>query len=184
MKKLFWRLLCCFLLMSAVVCASIVAPAGQSTPIKESNAESIAVVSMTNTPGVCAVPSAWSTRFFAPTSRGASFSAEDLQELLLYPGGMPFGVKFFTEGVTVVGFCDVETEKGKVNPATAAGLKAKDVILEVNGEVLRGATQLNECIESSGGAPLTLHCRRKNTEFDTTLTPAYCPAEEIGRAHV
>ena len=177
MKKQYWKLLCCFLLLSAVVCACIVAPAGQSTPIKESNAQSIAVVNMTKAPTVSAIPSAWTGTRFPTVPRGATFSAEDLQELCLYPGGMPFGVKFFTEGVTVVGFCDVETDRGKINPATVAGLKAKDVILKVNGEVLTGASQLNEWIESSGGASLTLHCRRKNEEFDTTLTPAYCPSE-------
>ena len=177
MKKQFWKLLCCFLLMSAVVCASLVAPAGQSTPIKESNAQSIAVVSMTKTPAVSAIPSAWTQARFFGASRGAAFSPKDLQELCLYPGGMPFGVKFFTEGVTVVGFCDVETEQGKVNPAVLAGLKAKDVILEVNGEVLTGATRLNEWIEASNGASLTLRCRRKGEEFSATLTPAYCLAE-------
>ena len=57
----------------------------------------------------------------------------------LCAGGMPFGVKFYTDGVTVVGFCDVESETGKVNPAAEAGLKQKDVILKVNGEVLAGA---------------------------------------------
>ena len=57
--------------------------------------------------------------------------AEDLRDLMLYPGGMPFGVKFYTDGVTVVGFCDVDTGKGSVNPATRAGLHTKDVILKI-----------------------------------------------------
>ena len=39
-------------------------------------------------------------------------NAEELQDLLLYPGGMPFGIKFYTEGVTVVGICEVETSSG------------------------------------------------------------------------
>ena len=95
----------------------------------------------------------------------------------LCAGGMPFGVKFYTDGVTVVGFCDVESETGKVNPAAEAGLKQKDVILKVNGEVLAGASQLTEMIENCGGNPLTLTCKRGNDEFETTLKPVYCPAE-------
>ena len=98
-------------------------------------------------------------------------------ELTLYPGGMPFGVKFYTEGVTVVGFCDVDTKNGKVNPAQKAGLKQKDMILKVNGESLSGASQLTELIESSGGNQLTLLCRRGKNEFEVKLTPAFCPAE-------
>ena len=33
-------------------------------------------------------------------------------ETSLIPGGMPFGVKFFTEGVIVVGLSDIETSTG------------------------------------------------------------------------
>ena len=50
-------------------------------------------------------------------------------------GGMPFGVKFYTEGILVVGFCDVDVNSAgggcrNVNPARDAGLKIKDVIVE------------------------------------------------------
>ena len=34
------------------------------------------------------------------------------KEIKVYPGGMPFGVKFYTDGVLVIGFCDVDTENG------------------------------------------------------------------------
>ena len=104
-------------------------------------------------------------------------SYEALEGLELYAGGMPFGVKFFTEGVTVVGFCDVETQNGKVNPATEAGLRQKDVILSVGGESLMGAADLTQRIEASEGKPLKLLCRRAGREFEATLTPAFCPAE-------
>ena len=54
-------------------------------------------------------------------------------EVRLLPGGMPFGVKFSTDGVLVVGFCDVDAEGGSINPAYAAGLRTRDVITAVNG---------------------------------------------------
>ena len=101
----------------------------------------------------------------------------DPEGLTVCAGGMPFGVKFYTEGVTVVGFCDVECERGKVNPATLAGIKQKDVIVQVNGQTLSGASQLTEMIENCGGKSLALHCKRGNSEFDTALTPVWCPAE-------
>ena len=176
-KQCVWKLLCCFLLMTAVVCAAVAPVAGQSTPIKESNAQSVAAFNMTKSPTVSALPSAWTGRQLHVPAPSTALSPEDLQDLYLYAGGMPFGVKFFTEGVTVVGFSDVETEEGKVNPANVAGLKQKDVILKVNGEVLSGASELTELIENCGGKALTLHCRRGTNEFDVTLTPAYCPAE-------
>ena len=30
----------------------------------------------------------------------------------VYVGGMPFGVKFYTDGILVVGFCDVDVTAG------------------------------------------------------------------------
>ena len=96
---------------------------------------------------------------------------------MLIPGGMPFGVKFFTEGVTVVGFCDIETANGKVNPAGEAGLRTKDVILKINGEVLTGASDLTDRIEGSQGKTLALHIRRNKEELDLSLTPVWCEAE-------
>jgi stage IV sporulation protein B len=175
-KRSFLKLLCCFLLMLAVSATTPIT--GQSTPQKEYNANSVAAFAMTkSTSG--AIPTALTsvlTAVRAPINE-TRLSPEALTELEVYPGGMPFGVKFYTEGVSVVGFCDVETQNGKANPASSAGLKPKDVILKVNGETLSGASQLTELIENSGGNALVLHCKRGATEFDVTLTPAYCPAE-------
>lgn len=126
---------------------------------------------------VYAAPSAPFTLPFTPFEALPTLTAEDLEGLTLCPGGMPFGVKFFTEGVLVVGFCDVETARGAVNPATDAGLRAKDLILKVDGEVLNGADDLTDRIEASKGKALTLTCKRGNRELELTLKPAYCPAE-------
>ena len=96
-----------------------------------------------------------------------------LEGLTVTPGGMPFGVKFMTEGVTVVGFCDVEIDGKKTNPASEAGLKLKDVILQVNGEPLLSAAGLTEKIENCKGEELVLHCRRNKEEVDIRLKPVY-----------
>ncbi len=111
------------------------------------------------------------------TDATVTLSESDLEGLMLYPGGMPFGVKFFTEGVTVVGFSDVEGKRGTVNPARDAGLKPKDVILQVDGKTLAGASDLTDRIEASNGQTLRLTCRRGTRQFETNLTPAYCPKE-------
>ena len=44
-------------------------------------------------------------------------SANEVQVL-----GLPFGIKIYTEGVLVVGFNDVATAAGAVNPAADAGI--------------------------------------------------------------
>jgi stage IV sporulation protein B len=72
----------------------------------------------------------------------------------------------------------LDIKKIKENPdAVKAGLKAKDVILQVNGEVLSGSAELTRLIEGCSGKSLSLHCRRGKNEFDVSLTPVYCPAE-------
>jgi stage IV sporulation protein B len=83
----------------------------------------------------------------------------------VYVGGMPFGVKFYTEGILVVGFCDVDTSSAgggtrHVNPARDAGLKMRDVIVGVNGEKPISAASLTKAVEESGGKPITLTVKR------------------------
>ena len=98
-------------------------------------------------------------------------TAEAYRRLQVYPGGMPFGVKFFTSGVTIVGFSDVEAGGKTVNPAREAGLKQKDIITHVDGRELADAADLTEAIEASGGRPLTLSCLRGERSFEVTVTP-------------
>ncbi len=173
MKRRIRKLLCCLLLILGTLL-----PAG-ATPVSASPREKEIALAMSSkitesTPlpvaSLCATPVY--TVDVTPT-----VAAEALRTLSVYPGGMPFGVKFFTEGVTVVGFNDVEGERGKINPAANAGLKQKDMILKVDGAPLSSAADLNDRIESCNGAALRLTCRRAGREFETVLTPAYCPAE-------
>ena len=111
-------------------------------------------------------------------------------------GGMPFGVKFYTEGILVVGFCDVDVNSAgggtrNVNPARDAGLKMKDVIVKVNGEAPLCAATLTKAVEESGGKPITLTVKRcaspvskrqgsqppKTTELTVTVTPVRSVSE-------
>ncbi|MBR3894076.1 MAG: SpoIVB peptidase [Clostridia bacterium] len=172
MKKIrIWKLLCCFLLMLTIAVTATAPAAGQSIAEKESNAPCVAAFAMRKKSVATPLP------LTPHNSHSTTIPREALEGLLLYPGGMPFGVKFLTEGVTVVGICDVEGKNGTVNPATEAGLRQKDMILAVNGAPLAGAAQLTELIEGCDGQALQLHCKRGKNEFDVTLTPAWCPAE-------
>ncbi len=106
----------------------------------------------------------------------------------VYVGGMPFGVKFYTEGILVVGFCDVDTEnRQNVNPAMDAGLKVRDVITQINGQVPSDATALTAAVEASGGKPVTLTVKRgadkrrgqggRTAEITVSVTPAFSVSE-------
>lgn len=178
MNQNVWKLLCCFLLTAAVM-LSCAATLGQSSiPGKEKDAASVATATMMKTSPALPSPLAADLPGSPDLSAVEALSGKDFEGLTLYAGGMPFGVKFYTEGVNVVGISEVEVGNGKKeNPAALAGLKEKDTILKVNGVLLNGAAELTEAIESSGGKPLKLLVRRGGREFETVVTPVLCPAE-------
>jgi stage IV sporulation protein B len=90
----------------------------------------------------------------------------------LIPGGYPFGVKFTTQGVLVVGFRDISLQDAKgCNPAREAGLKCKDVLIALDGEAIDSAKALAECIEKCGGRPIRITYLRGDSEQQLTLTP-------------
>lgn len=130
----------------------------------------------------------------APIGGGTQKSADPPRSV--YVGGMPFGVKFTTEGILVVGFCDVDvTSAGggtrNVNPARDAGLRTRDVIVGVNGEAPICAASLTKAVEESAGKPITLtvkrsvqsHTAKKQgesgvTELTVTVTPVRSVSED------
>ena len=102
---------------------------------------------------------------------------EQYRNLKVYAGGMPFGVKFLTEGVIIVGFHAVTNKSGSVTPAESAGLRLNDVILQVNGVSVSGGAELSRLVEESGGKTLDLLYSRSGVKHKTRLTPAYFEAE-------
>lgn len=110
-------------------------------------------------------------------SSGTRLVSADYSSLKLYPGGVPFGVKFLTEGVIIIGFSDVKTSGGKLCPATAAGLRQNDVIISIDGEAVTDAATLSALTEGCGGKALTVIYSRDGKKAQTTLSPCYCKEE-------
>ena len=140
MKRRIWKLLCCLLLMLSILPLGVLTTSASTT-----QKEFVFAMSHCPEPNLAAVTSD-SLPCAATYTAVLAADPEDLRDLMLCPGGMPFGVKFYTDGVTVVGFCDVDTGRGSVNPAARAGLRAKDVILKINGEELKVAEDMTEKI--------------------------------------
>lgn len=104
-------------------------------------------------------------------------TVESYRNLQVYAGGMPFGVKFLTNGVIIVGFHTVSNSNGTISPAESAGLRKNDVLLKMNGNPIVGAAELTHVIEESEGATVDVVYSRNGTEHTTRLTPAYFEAE-------
>ena len=100
----------------------------------------------------------------------------DYKGLRLYVGGMPFGVKFLTEGVIVSGFNENATGSEK-NPAKEAGLRINDIIISIDGKKILGAAELNEAVETCSGRTMRIKYSRDGQVLDTALTPIYSKTE-------
>lgn len=107
----------------------------------------------------------------AATGAGAKGAAQDISTLELIPGGIPFGVKFTTEGVLVVGFCDVQSGGAAQNPAKDAGLRLRDILTHINDAAITSADDLTQKIGASGGGSVTVRYRRGGKTATATLTP-------------
>jgi len=116
--------------------------------------------------------------FFFLTVHATAVGDSESGGKVLYAGGIPFGVKFFSRGVVVAGFCDIAVSSGgSANPALSAGLRISDIIISVNGSEPQSCEDFLSMIESSCGAPLEIVYTREDSRQVTTLTPIYSSEE-------
>lgn len=113
-----------------------------------------------------------------------SINVSTIERIKLYPGGMPFGVKFHTDGVLIVGITDVDTANGIVNPAYDSGLRVKDIITKVNGVNVTTVEEVTKYIETSEGNELQFTVLRNNEELDITVTPVYSDIDSTYKAGI
>ncbi len=116
---------------------------------------------------------------FTVQTFATQFHSENKYEnLKLIPGGIPFGVKFSTAGVMVIGFCDVDSSSGAQNPAYSSGLRVKDMITKIDGREIFDASELTRAVENCGGKILTLTYTRNGNEKVAKIKPVYSVSEE------
>ena len=100
-----------------------------------------------------------------------SVTVTKLEDAKVYVGGVPFGIKFFTKGVSVVGFEEEDT-----NPAYRAGLRLYDTIIKVNGKEISGIADLSHAVE--GGGELELTYLRAGREGVVKFSPKFSENEK------
>ena len=90
----------------------------------------------------------------------------------LVPMGRVVGIELETDGVTVAGFAQVETESGSVSPAADAGLKTGDVITALDQRRTRTAAEFLSALAELRGGAVTVEARRAGKKLMFQLTPA------------
>ena len=92
------------------------------------------------------------------------------QELAL--GGRPLGIELLTEGVTVAGFAEVETDGGAVSPAREAGVLEGDRIVRIGGQPIGGAQDFIDAVERLQGDPAEIGLLRAGQSQTLQIRPA------------
>lgn len=78
-----------------------------------------------------------------------SVQVQNIDELEVYPGGIPIGVRVNSEGVLVVGYSDITINNEKQeSPGKLGGLEVGDVILRINGIEMENAQDLLKTLKN------------------------------------
>lgn len=95
-----------------------------------------------------------------------------IRDRTVYAGGMPFGVKLYTDGLIIIGFSDVDSKEGVTAPAKDAGMQVNDIIISANGKDVESAADFIDIVENSGGQPVKVTYLRGNAKREGVITPS------------
>ena len=99
------------------------------------------------------------------------------QKKKVYVSGESFGIKLYTDGVIVVGTKDVDTSNGTCNPAKDAGIEKGDIIVEINGEKMTSASQVENILNDNNGKSYKIKVKRNSNYKFFTVKPMYSPSQ-------
>lgn len=90
---------------------------------------------------------------------------------IVYVGGMSAGFTLQTDGVQIIGICEVATENGNVSPASKAGIRSGDTIVKIGGIRIKSIAELNEIVNKSKGKSLETEIQRGKESLSFEITP-------------
>ena len=103
---------------------------------------------------------------------------------MLVPGGSPFGIKMFTDGVMVVGMSDIQVGVENKNPAKEAGLKIGDILTGIDGKKVERNEDVADFISSSGGNEVKISIIRSNQPLTIYLKPIQSEFDDVYKAGI
>lgn len=93
-----------------------------------------------------------------------------IQDLEVYPGGNPVGVRVSSEGVLIVGYSNVEIDnKIMESPGKCGGLEIGDVILKIDGEEMTSSADLIKNIRECENGKIDVEILRHGTKLNKTI---------------
>ena len=98
-------------------------------------------------------------------------NSKDISQIELYPGGMPFGVKIISNGLTVVKFS--ENQGKNTSSAYEAGIRVGDIITKVNNSKICSIEDFVKEVDKNGGNDMKITVTRGKDEMVFTVKPKY-----------
>ena len=96
--------------------------------------------------------------------RSFAQNGDKQSEVLLVPGGTPFGVRFRTDGAVIF-----HVKEG--SPAGSAGLTAGDVVVGVNAETVHSGSDLQRLLRAGKGEKTVLRVARGRKTWKLAVVP-------------
>lgn len=121
------------------------------------------------------------TLFDRITLKEISVSVKDRKKLI--PGGQSIGVKMNVAGVLVVGMEDIPVSSDEsVNPCINSGLQIGDNIVEINGEKVFSAGQVQEIVNAAEeGEEIDIVAKRNGEKINAQAVPVFSFDEKAYR---
>lgn len=93
-----------------------------------------------------------------------------VEDLEVYPGGNPVGVRVSSEGVLIVGYSNVEID-GKVmeSPGKCGGLEIGDIILKIDGEEMTSSSDLLKNIRECDDGKIDVEILRHGNKMSKSI---------------
>ncbi|MEE1280438.1 MAG: SpoIVB peptidase [Oscillospiraceae bacterium] len=100
-------------------------------------------------------------------------------EKCVVPGGIPFGIKMISDGVMVTAVSAINCSGKLQSPARDVGIKSGDVIVSINGEIMRSNADVVSAVNMADGAALKVTVRHQNGNTEQMdVKAAFDPADK------
>ena len=106
---------------------------------------------------------------------GSAMAASDTR--MVVPVGRAVGIKLFSDGVLVVGFSEIPTEKGSATPAKECGLKEGDIITHINSEEVDTIEQVQSLLQGLEDDRMSIRCLRGEKQLQMTVQAVKCSSD-------
>jgi stage IV sporulation protein B len=100
------------------------------------------------------------------------------EDIELFPGGMPFGIKMNFKGLSIVKFASDSS------PACKAGMKVGDIITKINNQDVNSIEEFTRLINKNGNSEIDITVIRNDKEYVFKVVPELCSDDGLYKTGV